>query len=135
MDQEWISIVSTSDTFTTIQNLFVEFRMVVNDIVCTNTRDTNNKRNQNLQESSEYHTFLCFVKVLCSKTLLDDVLVEAPITKVSKPQSTHDNHDTWNIKVWVLGNLSNLRIAVHNEVEVFVTWNLCQFRINLTECT
>ena len=73
----------------------------VHDEECTNAGDTNNERNKYLKECCENHTLLCLRERFCGETLLDDILVEAPVANVCKPESTEDKHDARAVEVWV----------------------------------
>ena len=70
---------------------------MLSHIVSAHTRKHHDERNEELEEAGEDKTLLSLIHTLGCKTLLDDVLVEAPVTEVCKPYSTHNSHNTRHI--------------------------------------
>ena len=89
MNQVGISIVRAGNAAVQLVFQHVEYRytiyIAIDDEESTNTGDTDDKWNQNLQECSEYHTLLGLSKRLGRQTFLDDILVEAPVAHIGKP--------------------------------------------------
>ena len=107
---------------------------VVPDQICAYTGDADDERDQNLEESCKYKTLLSLVNVLGSKTLLDDVLVEAPVTQVGKPHGTYNQDDTRKCEVGIIGDVGvQVCLTLNYKVEVAVTGNVSQTFHNLTQ--
>ena len=67
---------------------------MLGDVECAYTRKNHDERDENLEETREDETLLRFLDVLCCETLLDDVLVESPVSEVGEPERTYDGHET-----------------------------------------
>jgi len=63
-------------------------------VECADTWENHDERNDELEETCKHETLLCLIDALGSETLLDDVLVEAPVTEVCEPYTTDYGSDT-----------------------------------------
>ena len=83
------------------------------DIVCADTREAYDERNQYLEEAGEHEALLGFVDALRGKTLLDDVLVEAPVAQICQPYAADNRSDTRHVSKCALAvALLNYQVQV-----------------------
>ena len=90
------------------------FRMQRN-VVGADTGEAHDEGDEDFEETGEHQAFLGFFHALGGKALLDDVLVEAPITQVGKPYATHDGGDAGHI-----GEAGRVVAFLDDQVEVCV---------------
>ena len=99
-------------------------------VECTYTWENHDERNEELEETCENKTLLSLIDALRSKTLLDDVLVESPVTEVCKPESTYESHETR----YVCEGLRVVRFLDHKmEVGIVCILTCCKGCVNVSE--
>ena len=85
------------------------------DVVCADTGDADDEGDQYLEEACEHESLLGFVYALGGKTLLYNVLVEAPVAEVGDPDGAHYGRDTGHV-----GERAGIMALLHNEVQMRV---------------
>ena len=72
---------------------------MLGDVECADTRENGDDRHDELEEAGEDETLLSLLDALGCKTLLDDVLVESPVSQVSQPHCSEYGHEAGHVGV------------------------------------